>query len=70
MTVKEASRKLNWTEAFIREAIAQGAVDFGVCVTMPGSSRRTFQISEKGVEAWIDGKKTFTSQSQFGATSD
>lgn len=70
MTVKEAAQRLKWSEAFIREAIEQGAVDFGVCVRMPGSSRRTFQISEKGVEAWIDGKKTFTSQSQFGATSD
>ena len=70
MTVKEAAQRLEWSEAFIREAIAQGAVDFGVCVRMRGSSRRTFQISEKGVEAWIDGKKTFTSQSQFGATSD
>ena len=61
MTVKEAAKKLNWTELFLREAIAQGKVDFGICVTIPGSSRRTFQINEKGVKEWIDGKKT-TSQ--------
>ena len=61
MTIKQAAKKLNWTENFLREAIAQGKVDFGICVRMPGSSRRTFQISEKGVKEWIDGKKT-TSQ--------
>ena len=57
MTVKEAARKLNWTELFLREAIAQEKVDFGVCVTMPGSSRRTFRINERKVEEWINGKK-------------
>lgn len=66
MTVKEAAQKLNWTELFLREAIAQGAVDFGICITMPGSSRRTFQINERKVEEWINGK----SQSQYGHGSD
>ena len=65
MTVKEAARKLGWSEVFLREAIDQGKVDFGICLRMPGSSTRTFQINEKGVEAWIDGKK-----STCGATSD
>lgn len=58
MTVKEASKALGWTELFLREAIAQGAVDFGICVRMPGSSRRTFRISEEGVKAWKNGKIT------------
>ena len=57
MTVKEASKYLGWSELFLREAIAQGHVDFGVCLKMPGSSRRTFQISEERVKAWKDGKK-------------
>ena len=56
MTVKEAAKKLGWTELFLREAIDQGKVDFGICVKMPDSSRRTFQISEEGVKAWISGK--------------
>ena len=56
MTVKEAAKKLGWTELFLREAIDQGKVDFGICVKMPGSSRRTFKISEKGVEEWISTK--------------
>ena len=56
MTVKQAAKKLNWTELFLREAIAQGKVDFGICVTMPGSSRRTFQINERKVDEWISGK--------------
>lgn len=55
MTVKQAAKKLGWTELFLREAIAQGAVDIGVCVRMPGSSRRTFHINERKVEEWIDG---------------
>ena len=58
MTVKEASKVLGWTELFTREAIKQGAVDFGVCVKMPGSSRYTFRISEEGVKAWKNGKTT------------
>ena len=57
MNIKEAAAYLGWTELFTREAIAQGAVDFGVCVKMPGSSRRTFQINEERVKAWKDGKK-------------
>lgn len=56
MTIKEAAKKLGWTELFLREAIDQGKVDFGICVKMPGSSRRTFKISEKGVEEWISTK--------------
>ena len=56
MTIKEAAKKLGWTELFLREAIDQGKVDFGICVKMPGSSRRTFKISEKGVEEWINTK--------------
>jgi len=58
MTVKEAAKKLNWTELFLREAIAQEKVDFGICVTMPGSSRRTFRINERKVEEWINGKRS------------
>lgn len=65
MTVKEAAKKLGWTEVFLREAIDQGKVDFGFCLKMPGSSNRTFKISEKGVEAWINGKR-----STCGVTSD
>ena len=57
MTVKEAAKYLDWSELFLREAIAQGAVDFGVCVKMPRSSRRTFQINEERLKAWKDGKK-------------
>ena len=57
MTVKQAAKQLNWTELFLREAIAQGAVDFGICVKLPGSSRRTFKINEGKVKEWIDGKK-------------
>lgn len=56
MTVKEAAKKLGWSELFLREAIDQGKVDFGICVKMPGSSRRTFKISEKGVNEWISTK--------------
>lgn len=56
MTVKEAAKKLGWSELFLREAIDQGKVDFGICVKMPGSSRRTFKISEKGVDEWISTK--------------
>lgn len=56
MTVKQAAKKLGWSELFLREAIDQGKVDFGICVKMPGSSRRTFKISEKGVEEWISTK--------------
>lgn len=56
MTIKEAAKKLGWSELFLREAIDQGKVDFGICVKMPGSSRRTFKISEKGVEEWISTK--------------
>ena len=58
MTVKEAAKKLNWTELFLREAIDQGKVDFGICVKLPGSSRRTFHINERKVTEWIDGKNT------------
>ena len=54
MTIKEAAKKLGWSELFL--AIEQGKVDFGISVRMPGSSRRTFQISEEGVKAWINGK--------------
>lgn len=57
MTIKQAAKKLNWTELFLREAIAQGKCDLGVCVQLPGSSRRTFQINERKVEEWINGKK-------------
>ena len=58
MTVKEAAKQLGWTELFLREAIDQGKVDFGICLKIPGSSRRTFHINEKGVEAWVNGRKT------------
>lgn len=57
MTIKEAAAKLGWTELFLREAIAQGKCDFGICVKMPGSSRRIFKINERKVEEWTDGKK-------------
>lgn len=57
VTIKEAAKYLEWSELYLREAIAQGAVDFGVCVKMPGSSRRTFQINEERLKAWKDGKK-------------
>ena len=56
MTIKEAARKLNWTELFLREAIDKEKVDFGICVRMPGSSRRTFKINEKKLEAFIRGE--------------
>lgn len=39
MTVKEAAKYLEWSELYLREAIDQGVVDFGVCLKMPGSSR-------------------------------
>lgn len=58
MTIKEAAKKLNWTELFLREAIDMNKVDFGICVRMPGSSRRTFKINEKKLEAWIKGERT------------
>lgn len=57
MTVKEAAKYLDWTELFLREAIAQGQVDFGVCLRMPGSSRRTFKINEERIKAWKNGTK-------------
>lgn len=66
MTIKEAAKKLNWTELFLREAIAHGKCDLGICVQLPGSTRRTFQINERKVEEWINGK----SQSQYGHGSD
>ncbi len=53
MTIKEAAKKLGWSELFLREAIDQGKVDFGISVRMPGSSRRTFKINEGKVEKWI-----------------
>ena len=56
MTVKQAAKKLGWTELFLREAIDQGKVDFGICLKIPGSSRRTFQINERKVNEWC-GKK-------------
>ena len=56
MTVKQAAKKLGWTELFLREAIDQGKVDFGICLKIPGSSRRTFQINERKVNEWW-GKK-------------
>ena len=58
MTVKQAAQKLGWTELFLREAIDQGKVDFGVCLRIPGSSKRTFQINERRVNEWIGGKKS------------
>lgn len=66
MTVKQAAEKLGWSQLFLREAIYQGKCDLGVCVQMPGSSRRCFQINERKVEEWINGK----SQSQYGHGSD
>lgn len=68
MTVKEAAKYLGWSELFLREAIALEKVDFGVCVKMPGSSRRTFRINERKVEEWKNG--TTTKKSQSGTTSD
>lgn len=65
MTIKEAAKKLNWTELFLREAIDQGKVDFGIAIRMPGSSRRTFQINERKVDEWINGN-----QSRSGVTSE
>lgn len=59
MTIKEAARKLKWTELFLREAIDKEKVDFGICVRMPGSSRRTFQINERKLEEWINGDQQF-----------
>lgn len=56
MTVKEAAKYLEWSVPYVREAIAQKEVDFGVCVTMPGSSRRTFRINERKVKEWKNGK--------------
>lgn len=56
MTIKQAAKKLGWTELFLREAIDQGKVDFGICLKIPGSSRRTFQINERKVNEWC-GKK-------------
>lgn len=56
MTIKEAARKLKWTELFLREAIDKEKVDFGICVRMPGSRRRTFKINEKKLEAFIRGE--------------
>ena len=53
MTVKEAAKFLNWSELLVREAIAQGEVDFGICVRIPGSSRRTFKINERKVREWV-----------------
>lgn len=58
MTIKEAAKKLNWTELFLREAIDMNKVDFGICVRMPGSSRRTFKINEKKLEAFLRGDRT------------
>ena len=59
MTIKQAAKKLKWTELFLREAIAQGKVDFGICVQLPGSSRRTFQINERKLKEWINGDQAF-----------
>lgn len=56
MTIKEAARKMKCTELFLREAIDQGECDVGICVRMPGSTRRTFLINERKVEEWIHGK--------------
>ena len=58
MTVKEAAKKLGWSEIFLREAIDQGKVDFGICLKIPGSSKRTFQINGKKVDEWIGTKKS------------
>ena len=58
MTVKQAAKKLGLTELFLREAIDQGKVDFGICLKIPGSSRRTFQINERKVNEWCGKKNT------------
>lgn len=55
MTVKEAAKYLEWSELYLREAIDQGVVDFGVCLKMPGSSRRTFKINEERIKKWKNG---------------
>lgn len=57
MNTKQAAEYLGWSEMLVREAIAQKEVDFGICVRMPGSSRRTFKINEERVKAWKHGKK-------------
>lgn len=56
MTIKEAAKELNWTELFLREAIAQGIVDFGICVQMPGSSKRIFKINDERLKKWKEGE--------------
>lgn len=55
MTVKEAAEYLEWPVLYLREAIDQGVVDFGVCLKMPGSSRRTFKINEERIKKWKNG---------------
>ena len=58
MTVKEAAKYLGWSEVFLREAMAQKEVDFGICLKIPGSSKRTFKIEEWKVKEWKNGKAT------------
>ena len=60
MNIKEAAKRLKWSELFLREAIAQGRVDFGICVTFPGSTRRTFKINEERLKKWEEGQITIT----------
>lgn len=57
MTVQQAANYLEWPVAFLREAIDQGKVDFGIAVRMPGSKRRTFRINEERIRKWKNGKK-------------
>lgn len=57
MTVQQAANYLEWPVAFLREAIDQGKVDFGIAVRMPGSKRRTFRINEERIREWKNGKK-------------
>ena len=65
MTPAEAAKRMGCSVQFLREAIDQGECDVGICVRMPGSTRRTFLINERKVEEWIHGN-----QSQSGPGSD
>lgn len=67
MTVKEAAKYLEWSELYLREAIDQGVVDFGVCLKMPGSSRRTFKINERKVREWASSNTEEAKQNSTNA---
>lgn len=52
LTVADVHEATGWSKPFIREWIASGDCPFAVCVRMPGSSVRTFNIDSEAWKRW------------------